>query len=106
MKPYGSFIVLLEWKAVDQNQMASRNKFDEYDPKTLVKTLTKADGTLEVQVGFHGPKKIQLTIIYGGPVGSVRYEFQGSEFVRRKWLASHRLATEYAKFSRKQETSE
>ena len=86
--------------------MASRNKFDEYDPKTLVKTLTKADGTLEVQVGFHGPKKIQLTIIYGGPVGSVRYEFQGSEFVRRKWLASHRLATEYATFSRKQNTSE
>lgn len=86
--------------------MASRNKFDEYDPKTLVKTLTKADGTLEVQVGFHGPKKIQLTIIYGGPVGSVRYEFQGSEFVRRKWLASHRLTTEYATFSRKQETTD
>ena len=81
--------------------MASKNKFDEYDPKTFVKTLTKYDGTLEVQVGFHGPKKIQLTIIYGGPVGSVRYEFQGSEFVRRKWLASHRLATEYATFSRK-----
>ena len=86
--------------------MAKRNKFDEYDPLSLVKTQTKKDGTLEVHVGFHGPKKIDLTITVGGPVGSIRYEFQGTKLLCRKWLMSHRLSTEYPTFSRKQNTSE
>ena len=86
--------------------MAKRKKFDEYDPLSLVKTQTKNDGTLEVHVGFHGPKKIDLTITVGGPVGSIRYEFQGTKLLCRKWLMSHRLSTENPTFSRKQKTSE
>ena len=86
--------------------MTPRNKFDEYDRKSLVKTQTENDGTLEVEVGFHGPKKVHLTITVGGPVGSIRYEFQGATLVCRKWLMAHRLATEYPTFSRNQKTSE
>ena len=47
-----------------------------------------------------------LRVGVGGPVGSIRYEFQGTKLLCRKWLMSHRLSTEYPTFSRKQKTSE